>query len=112
MEKRVIKKPARGEFIFKALTELAADKKWRIIDHFRYEDLIWEEEGVDPPTKEVVEAKADELEAQFDATMYRDQRALEYPSIGDQLDALFKAGAFPPEMAATIQAVKDKYPKS
>ena len=34
-----------------------------------------------------------------------------YPDIGDQLDDLFKAGAFSTEMAATIQAVKDKYPK-
>ena len=38
-------------------------------------------------------------------------RVLEYPSIGDQLDALFHAGVFPAEMAAQIQAVKDKYPK-
>jgi len=34
-----------------------------------------------------------------------------YPPIGDQLDDLFKAGAFSDEMTATIQAVKDKYPK-
>ena len=42
---------------------------------------------------------------------YQRQRAPEYPSIGDQLVALFKAGVFPAEMAAAIQAVKDKYPK-
>ena len=42
---------------------------------------------------------------------YADQRRLEYPAIGDQLDALFHAGVFPADMAATIQAVKDKYPK-
>ena len=42
---------------------------------------------------------------------YRDKRKAEYPAIGDQLDALFKAGVFPADMAATIQAVKDKYPK-
>jgi hypothetical protein len=39
------------------------------------------------------------------------KRANEYPTIGDQLDALFKSGAFPEEMAAKIQAIKDKYPK-
>jgi len=38
-------------------------------------------------------------------------RATAYPEIGDQLDALFHAGVFPAEMAAEIQAVKDKYPK-
>ena len=42
---------------------------------------------------------------------YRKKRSLEYPSIGDQLDDLFKAGAFSKEMAAKIQAVKEKYPK-
>jgi hypothetical protein len=45
------------------------------------------------------------------ATQYVSNRAAEYPSIGDQLDALFHAGVFPDDMAATIQAVKDKYPK-
>ena len=42
---------------------------------------------------------------------YRDNRKNEYPPIGDQLDDLFKAGAFSTEMTATLQAVKDKYPK-
>lgn len=46
-----------------------------------------------------------------DAVAYRAQRAAEYPAIGDQLDDLFKQGAFSAEMAAKIQAVKDKYPK-
>jgi hypothetical protein len=49
--------------------------------------------------------------ARLDATQYQRDRAAEYPAIGDQLDALFKAGVFPADMAATIQAVKDKYPK-
>lgn len=43
---------------------------------------------------------------------YAEQRAAEYPPIDDQLDALFHAGVFPDDMAAKIQAVKDKYPKS
>lgn len=34
-----------------------------------------------------------------------------YPDIGDQLDSLFHAGVFPPEMSDKLQAVKDKYPK-
>jgi hypothetical protein len=38
-------------------------------------------------------------------------RTAEYPSIGEQLDDLFKQGAFSTEMTAKIQAVKDKYPK-
>ena len=42
---------------------------------------------------------------------YDKKRLREYPPIGDQLDALFHAGVFPADMAAQIQAVKDKYPK-
>jgi hypothetical protein len=42
---------------------------------------------------------------------YAEKRVREYPSIGDQLDALFHAGVFPEEMATQIQAVKTKYPK-
>ncbi len=49
--------------------------------------------------------------AKLSATAYQRQRAAEYPPIGDQLDALFKAGVFPADMAAMLQAVKDKYPK-
>jgi hypothetical protein len=42
---------------------------------------------------------------------YQLKRAREYPSIGDQLDDLFKSGAFSEQMTAKIKAVKDKYPK-
>lgn len=46
------------------------------------------------------------------AIEYKKKRLAEYPSIGDQLDALFHAGVFPEDMAAKIQAIKEKYPKS
>ena len=51
------------------------------------------------------------VNAWVDPDAYKYKRAPEYPPIGDQLDALFKAGAFPADMAAKIQAVKDKFPK-
>jgi hypothetical protein len=41
----------------------------------------------------------------------RKARASSYPSIGDQLDALFHAGVFPTEMSSLIQQVKDSNPK-
>ena len=44
-------------------------------------------------------------------TDYAALRADEYPPIGDQLDALFKAGVFPEDMALLIAEVKEKYPK-
>ena len=54
----------------------------------------------------------DAAQALADSKAYIEQRVSEYPAIGDQLDALFHAGVFPDDMAAQIQAVKDKYPKS
>jgi hypothetical protein len=40
---------------------------------------------------------------------YADKRRAEYPSIPDQLDTLYHGGY--DAWKATIQAVKDKYPK-
>lgn len=59
----------------------------------------------------LVEYDLDAVNAWVDPNAYKQKRVTEYPSIGDQLDALFHAGVFPDEMAAQIQAVKDKYPK-
>ena len=61
--------------------------------------------------EQAVQAEVARLQAEYDAKEYARNRAAEYPAIGDQLDALFHAGVFPAEMAALIQAVKDKYPK-
>jgi hypothetical protein len=63
------------------------------------------------PTDTEITAETTRLKAEYDAKEYTRKRVKEYPSIGDQLDALFHAGVFPAEMAAEIQAVKDKYPK-
>jgi hypothetical protein len=46
-----------------------------------------------------------------DPDAYKAKRAAEYPSIGDQLDALWKGGDAAAEMLAKVQAVKQKYPK-
>lgn len=46
-----------------------------------------------------------------DPDAYKAKRAKEYPSIGDQLDALWKGGAEAEAMLAKVQAVKQKYPK-
>jgi hypothetical protein len=43
---------------------------------------------------------------------YYANRRAEYPSIAEQLDALWKGGNFATEMANKISAIKLKYPKS
>ena len=62
------------------------------------------------PTESEIETAHAEWQAEYDSTEYQRLRAPEYPPIGDQLDALFHAGVFPADMAAQLQAVKDKYP--
>lgn len=59
----------------------------------------------------LVKKTPDDYASEAQLAEARVHRAAAYPPIGDQLDALFKAGVFPPDMAAQIQAVKDKYPK-
>ena len=72
-----------------------------------YANTIVVEDGVTKPTEDEVNTEI----ARLKALEYKDNRRNEYPDIGDQLDDLFKAGAFSTEMTATLQAVKDKYPK-
>lgn len=53
--------------------------------------------------------RAEQAQAAEAALTYAQQRAAEYPSIPDQLDTLYHGGY--DAWKATIQAVKDKYPK-
>ena len=58
-----------------------------------------------------LEAKIAIIAASRSAHPYDEMRRRTYPSIGDQLDDLFRKGAFSDDMAATLQAVKDANPK-
>jgi hypothetical protein len=83
---------------------------------YAYESDGSQDAWIDPRLVLITEEQATEIRQQkeqeiFNSLSYQEKRVTEYPSIGDQLDALFHAGVFPAEMAAEIQAVKDKYPK-
>ena len=73
--------------------------------------LQWHDTKQTKPTDAEIDAEVKKLQAEYDAKAYQRKRKPEYPDIGDQLDDLFKAGAFSDEMTAKIKAVKDKYPK-
>jgi hypothetical protein len=94
-----------------AIVSLRTGAQW-VIDGDTYEDLEWLDETQTKPSEDEISQKIEELKAEYELTQYQRQRVPEYPSIGDQLDALFHAGVFPPEMAEQIQAIKDKYPKT
>ena len=63
------------------------------------------------PTEKFLTDALVQAQSDFDAQEYARNRKLDYPDIGDQLDALYHAGVFPANMAAKIKETKDKYPK-
>jgi hypothetical protein len=97
--------------IGRAISSLRPTCAWGI-NNDDYNTLFWHEDNKEPaPSREEVEAEIIRIQAELEATQYQRNRAPEYPSIGDQLDALYHAGVFPEEMASLIQQVKNKYPK-
>ncbi len=52
-----------------------------------------------------------ELNTAAAAVKYKSDRKVAYPEIGDQLDDLYKQGAFSTDMAAKLKKVKDDNPK-
>lgn len=101
-------------FFVKAIEQLNPGASWTIHGEDHYENLIWlePEDGQKKPTEEEINNKVKELEEEYFKTEYQRKRSSEYPSITDQLDALYHAGVFPEEMAAKIKEIKDKYPKN
>ena len=91
--------------------------------HFKdsQNNVHWLDDGDDaavwlPNCTPITDAEAETIRAQqvqaaFAALTYAEKRVAEYPSIGDQLDALWKGGEAATEMLAAVQAVKAKYPK-
>ena len=94
-----------------ALNSLRPGAQWSI-NGIDYEGLQWLDETQTKPTEEEVEAEVARLQAEYDAKEYQRQRVPEYPSIGDQLDAIWKGGDSYDAMLAKVMAIKDKYPKT
>ena len=97
----------------KGLQRLGFDRSEFVLEDAGSGAYIKEWNSASPqPTVAEIETAHAEWQAEYDSTEYQRLRAPEYPPIGDQLDALFHAGVFPAGMAATLQAVKDKYPNA
>jgi len=66
----------------------------------------------DPMTGEKTTMPIDKSEiVRPDIPDYYAKRRAEYPSLAEQVGALWKGGDAAAEMAAKVQAIKDKYPK-
>lgn len=102
-----------------ALEKITPNSKWVLTDGVEIEwddkgipkNFIWLDDQTKCPSRKEIETAILEVKTEIENKKYIEKRLKDYPSIGDQLDALFKAGLFPEDMAAQIQAVKDKYPK-
>ena len=89
-----------------ALRSLRPTASFAIIN----DDIQWFDEVQTLPTETQIQNEIARLQAEYDAKEYQRNRAAEYPSITEQLDTLFHEGI--DGWKETIQAVKDKYPKS
>ena len=74
-------------------------------------DYLNRDEDFTPPTDEEIDAELKKLQDNYDGQAYARTRQGQYPEIGDQLDDLYKKGAFSDEMAAKLKKVKDDNPK-
>ena len=69
-------------------------------------------DGQAPPTEEPIQAKIEELQAEYDAQEYARNRSSEYPTWQEQMDMQYwdaKNGTT--TWQETIEAVKTKFPK-
>ena len=73
-------------------------------------EVTWLNPPVPPVTEDQIREEQQRLQEDYDWSEFRRNRAREYPSIEEQLDALYHAGVFPPAMAEKIRSVKAKYP--
>jgi hypothetical protein len=75
---------------------------------YNEDTIVWIDPTTAPVTNTQINTELARLQSVYE---YQHKRVNEYPSIGDQLDALWKGGSAAEEMLAKVQAVKDKYPK-
>jgi hypothetical protein len=97
--------------IFEAVKALRPGALWSFTDT-TYDAMVWfeSEGGQTKPTEEEIVQKVAELEYQEEVNEYQRLRAREYPSYADQFDQIYHEGV--DAWKASIQEVKDKYPKA
>ena len=89
------------------ITWATLDGEYDALYAYTHSDGVATKGGLLPVDEDEEKRKDDE----WNAIKYRYDRKEKYPDIGDQLDDLYKKGAFSTEMAAKIKSVKDSHPK-
>jgi hypothetical protein len=88
-----------------ALQSLKPKAEWVL----RGDVLEWLDSKQTEPTQSEIDAEITRLQAVYDSQAYARSRAVEYPTIADQLDDIYHNGV--DGWKATIKVTKDKYPK-
>jgi hypothetical protein len=108
----------KENFVIKALEQLSGPQRgWRFNTYSNgIQEIIWFDlaEGLSPEPLENILSLVDELHAEWQLTKYKSLRSKEYPSIGDQLDNLYRYFTeigVENDFTRSIKQVKDKYPK-
>ena len=94
------------ELTAESLSILCPNGGWIV----RGNTIEWNDSISDKPTEEEIVQKVAELEYQEEVNEYQRQRAREYPSYANQFDQIYHEGV--DAWKASIQEVKDKYPKA
>ena len=93
----------------KALVSLYPGAQW-VLNGEEYSGLDWLPGNDKPkPSQEELEDECDRLHQVWIDNQYQRDRAKAYPSFADQFDTLYHGGY--DAWKATIDEVKDKYPK-
>ena len=72
--------------------------------------IVWEN-GTTPIPKADIEAKMNEVQAEYDAEEWKRNRQAEYPKIDDCIHALLDGGETLENLQTLRQKIKTKYPK-
>ena len=118
--------------ISKAIATLVSTIKWEVHDDYDISTIDWHDEEVAQPSDAAIHAARQQIADEINAKEYVDLRvngqfenglneqghivgknkiADGYPSITDQLDAMWKGGTALEAMQAQISAVKQRFPK-
>jgi len=77
-----------------------------------YSSLIWHSTDQDKPTEAEFDNAVTAWNTEYDAQEYARDRAISYPSVGDQLDMIYKDNKNSTTTHAdAVEAVKAKFPK-
>ena len=79
-----------------------------VVEGNNVKNITWHNDTT-PIAEADILAKQKELQTAYENNAYQRSRAVEYPSIADQLDDIYHNGI--DGWKTTIKAVKDKYPK-